>query len=268
MLKILRILAFNMLFLFSIPLYAENFIESPEIEQVFKMNKVIGTFVLYDVNNNTFYGYNKKRAQTLYPPASTFKIYNALIALSAGTVSSVDEVFFKYDGKSDYFLENWKKDSNLRYGIKVSHFPAFQELARRTGMKTMQENINKLNYGNKDLGKSVDNFWLTTLKITPIQQTTLLASLAKKELPFDKKYQSDVVDIIYMEDINGWKLYGKTGALSEKDENPALGWFVGFVEKDNNIYTFALNIDMPNETYISKRLPLAIMTIKAMGILK
>lgn len=75
----------------------------------------------------------------------------------------------------------------------------------------MQAGINKLNYGNKNLGKKVDEFWLESLKISPIQQTELLESLAKQELPFSKKAQTDVKEVMFLDNINGWDVYGKTG---------------------------------------------------------
>lgn len=63
-------------------------------------------------------GYNKKRAETLYTPASTFKIFNALIGLDSGSVKNVDEIIFIYDGHSDMFLENWKQNTSIRSGMK------------------------------------------------------------------------------------------------------------------------------------------------------
>ncbi len=265
MLKIFQIILFNIIFFSS--LHGISFVENKKIKKLFDNSQINGTFVLYDVQKNILTGYNEKRASTPYIPASTFKIYNALIGLSTNTVKNVDEIFFIYDGTTDMFFENWKKDSNLRYGIKVSHLPAFQELARKIGMKKMQKNVDKLNYGNKNLGNKVDTFWLDSLKITPIQQTELLTKFSKEELPFDKKYQEEIKQIIFIENINGWDLYGKTG-LATKNYDPAVGWFVGWVEKDGNIYSFALNIDMIDESYVSKRISISKKSLEAYGLLK
>lgn len=264
MLKIFGTFILSILFVSS--LYAVNFKEDANIKKLFDNEKISGTFVIYDTQNNLLVGYNEKRANTLYTPASTFKIFNALIGLDTKTVKNVDEIIFKYDGHSDMFLENWKQDSSLRYGMKVSHLPAFQELARRIGMEKMQAGINKLNYGNKNLGKKVDEFWLESLKISPIQQTELIEKLAKQELPFSKQAQLDVKEIMLLENINGWNLYGKTGWATRGYE-PSIGWFVGWVERDGKIYSFALNIDMPNESYIGKRIPLAKKVLEAYGLL-
>jgi beta-lactamase class D len=265
MLKILFSFLCSILFVTS--LQAIDFKEDKNIKKLFDDEKITGTFVIYDTQKKILVGYNKKRAETLYTPASTFKIFNALIGLDSGSVKNVDEIIFIYDGNSDMFLENWKQDTSIRSGMKISHLPAFQELARRIGMEKMQAGINKLNYGNKNLGKKVDEFWLESLKISPIQQTELLDSLAKQELPFSKKAQTDVKEVMFLDNINGWDIYGKTGWATRGYE-PSIGWFVGWVERDGKIYSFVLNMNMNDESYISKRVPLAKKALEAYGLLK
>ena len=60
---------------------------------------------------------------------------------------------------------------------------------------------------------------------------------------------------------NGWELYGKTGNGSQladdgtKMEDRQVGWFVGFLRKDENVITFVQLIadDEKQETYASLR---------------
>ncbi len=59
-------------------------------------------------------------------------------------------------------------------------------------------------------------------------------------------------NILYVETLsNGWKLYGKAGSgFGEKndgtyDVNGRLGWFVGWIQKDKEIYVFAINFIGP-----------------------
>ena len=132
--------------------------ETRAIEDAFKKAGVEGTFVLYDVQEKTHTGYNSSRAAKRFIPASTFKIANSLIGLSVGAVKDVDDILL-YGGKPQY-LAIWEHDMSLRAAIKISNVPIYQELARRTGLKDMQENIDKLNYGNKTIGNIVDKFWL------------------------------------------------------------------------------------------------------------
>lgn len=259
-----RILLTTMLLL-STAAQAMSFEENQAVAEVFQKAKVNGTFVLYDVAKQRLIGYNPKRAETRFLPASTFKIPNSLIGLETGAVRSVDEVFWHYDG-GPTFLDSWKKDMNLREAIKVSNVPAYQALARRIGLENMQANINKLNYGNRDIGKKVDVFWLEgPIKISAVEQTAFLARLAQQQLPFSKKNQLNVRDILKQESGQNWALYAKTG-WTGRVAHP-IGWFVGWVEQDRKIYSFALNIDMPEFSKGQTRLDVAKASLKALGLL-
>jgi beta-lactamase class D len=267
MLKLFFGILLNLLLIF--PSYAIDFKENKSLRKHFDVEKVTGTFVLFDVQQQTLVGYNKNRAETLYTPASTFKIFNALIGLEHGAVKNVDDILFKYTGQTDLFLDSWKQNTSLRSGMKVSHVPAFQALARKIGMERMQTSLNQLNYGNKKLGNKVDEFWLEsdTLKISPIQQTELIAKLATQALPLSKKSQTDVKEILLLDTINGWNLYGKTG-WATRGYKPSIGWFVGWIERDDKIYSFALNIDIEDKSYLAKRIPLTKKVLEAYGLLK
>ena len=53
--------------------------EVPEWKQYFKAARVEGTFLLYDLNAETYLVYNAKRANASFIPASTNKIFNSLV---------------------------------------------------------------------------------------------------------------------------------------------------------------------------------------------
>lgn len=252
--------------------WALGFQASPAVAKIFDEAKVSGTFVLYDVSEQKLIGYDQKRAETRFSPASTFKIANSLIGLSTGTVSSVDEVFYHYDGKPK-FLKSWERDMGLREAMKVSNVEAYQVLARRIGVKRMKDNLTALNFGNAAIGKSVETFWLDgSLKISAVEQTAFLARLAQGKLPYPANVQAAVRDITKLEEGNDWVLHGKTGWASK--EQPDIGWFVGWVEQAGKIYSFALNIDMPRDTAppafptaSPKRQEIAEASLRALGLL-
>lgn len=236
------------------------------IDAVFKEENATGAFVIYNVQENRFIIYNKKRSKQPYYPASTFKIVNSLIGLSTKTLKDVDEVFYKYDG-SKMFLKSWEQDANLRYAIKVSQLPAYQELARKIGIQRMQENITKLNYGNMVIGNKVDTFWLQgPLEINAIQQTEFLAQLATYKLPILSNIQQAVHDIIKLEEGNNWTLYGKTG-WTVSNSKDSIGWFVGWVESNGKIYSFAMNMDIKDFSELTKREIITKKTLKSLGLL-
>jgi beta-lactamase class D len=51
-----------------------------------------------------------------------------------------------------------------------------------------------------------------------------------------------VEEIIILEETEGYRLSGKTGWASSVD--PDIGWFVGYLEKDEDHYYFATNVEL------------------------
>ncbi|EAJ8813286.1 class D beta-lactamase, partial [Campylobacter jejuni] len=142
----------------------------------FKEYNTSGTFVFYD--GKTWASNDFSRAMETFSPASTFKIFNALIALDSGVIKTKKEIFYHYRGEK-VFLSSWAQDMNLSSAIKYSNVLAFKEVARRIGIKTMQEYLNKLHYGNAKISK-IDTFWLdNSLKISAKEQAILLLDFHK-----------------------------------------------------------------------------------------
>lgn len=245
--------------------HALDWLDSPQIGALFAGAGVKGTFVLYDVAANRLVGHDRDRANTRFVPASTFKIPNSLIGLSVGAARDVDEIL-PYGGKPQP-IKAWEKDMGLREAIAMSNVPIYQELARRIGLDRMREGIAKMDFGNGEIGGVVDTFWLVgPLEISAVEQARFLAKLARGALPFPKSIQESVRDIVRLERGDDWTLYGKTGWKSAP--GPGIGWWVGWVQKDGDVYAFALNIDMRQATDAGKRVELGKASLKALGILR
>ncbi len=227
----------------------ENIITQSQMDSIFTANKVNGTLVLYDLKNQKNYVHNKKRANKGFLPASTFKIPNSLIGLETKAVKDENEII-KWDGVERSF-ESWNRDHSMKTAIKVSCVPFYQEIARRIGKTQMQQWINKINYGNKNISEKIDDFWLVgNLRITAFEQIDFLKNLYANKLPFSENTLKVVKEILILEETEKYILRGKTGwATKEK-----VGWWVGYLETGNNVYFLAMNIDMPDESYIFKRL--------------
>lgn len=223
------------------------------------------TFALYDVAENRLLGYAGQRAARRFTPASTFKIPNSLIGLSTGAVSDTDAVFYKHDGKPKY-LKSWEKDMNLREAIKVSCVPAYQTLARRIGLAEMRRMVRAFAYGNAETGERVDQFWLEgPLAISAVEQTLFLARLAQGQLPCPPDAQTATRDICRLESGDGWTLYGKTGLATQKPVS--IGWFVGWVERGDRTYTFALNMDITDNSALPLRIELAKTALRTLQLI-
>jgi beta-lactamase class D len=244
--------------------HASEWKTSKQIDQLFKREHVRGTFIVHDVSADTYIVHDRKRAETRYIPASTFKIANTLIGLSSGVIGSVDEVLPYGGGKTR--RPEWAHDMSLRDAIKISNVPVYQGLARRIGVDRMRDGLRKLNYGNMDPGTVVDQFWLDgPLKISALEQTAFLDKLAQDQLPFPPAAMAAVRDITRQEGTAD--LHAKTGWGSPPNAQVDIGWWVGWVKKDGKLYTFALNLDISNDAAGEKRVPLGKAALTALGLL-
>ena len=66
-----------------------------------------GSFVLYDMAQDTWRIYNREHASLRVSPNSTYKIYGALLGLEEGVITPKDS-FIKWNGEHDPFPE-WNK---------------------------------------------------------------------------------------------------------------------------------------------------------------
>lgn len=194
-----------------------------------------GTAVIVDLNTSvkTIYG---NHADKRVSPCSTFKILNSVIALDAGAVRDENETI-EWDGVVREY-PFWNTEHSMRSAIGVSTVWFYQELARRIGEKKMDEMVRLAEYGNMDISSSLTDFCLGggSLKISPNEQTGFIAKLVRNHLPFSRRSQSIVKEIMRLEKRDGVTLSGKTGSCG------GIGWFVGFVERDENVKVFAFQI--------------------------
>ncbi len=254
---------FALFLMWSFPLLAEDTFYRDDLEEVFRTHTTDGTFVLYDVSKDTLTVVGATRAGTRFIPASTFKVANSLIALDLGVVTDEDEVV-PYGGKPQPF-KAWEKDMSLREAIRVSNVPVFQEVARRVGLGQYQRYLEVLAYGNQQTGTDVEHFWLKgPLEISALEQVRFLASLAQETLPISSKSQKAVRDILRTDHSGQSTLYAKSGWTNTP--SPDLGWYVGWVERSDELYVFALNIDIHSRSDAKLRKQLAFEFLSAFGI--
>ena len=238
--------------------------ERPDLMTVFRRHEAEGTFVLYDVPADRVITVNRQRAEKRYVPASTFKIANSLIALEAGVVRDENEVV-PYGGKPQPF-KAWEKDMPMHEAIAASNVPIYQELARRVGLERYSQWLARLDYGNRQIGSSVDTFWLDgPLEISAVEQARFVAALAQQKLPVSVRSQAIVHSILRLETTDGRVLYGKTGWRFSSA--PQLGWWTGWVERESKIFAFALNIDMTSPADAKKRIAIGRDMLGNFGIL-
>jgi len=225
----------------------------------------VGTFVGYKIDDYLIIASDKNRSGEAKQPASTFKIPNSLIALETGVVEDPDKDVFKWDGVTRP-IEAWNKDHTLRSAIAASVVPVYQEIARRIGEVRMQKYVDLFDYGNRDIGGGIDQFWLTgNLRIDPVQQVDFVDRLRRGVLPISKRSQELVRDILPVTKVGDAVIRAKSGLLGAERGEPSLGWMVGWAEKGSAHTVFALNMDCPEPRLIPERMVLTQACLKDIG---
>ncbi|MBR1124096.1 class D beta-lactamase [Bradyrhizobium lablabi] len=213
-----------------------------------------GTFVAYKVDDYLFISSDKVRATQAQLPASTFKIPNSIIALETGVVKDPDKDVFKWDGVKRA-IEPWNQDHTLRSAIAASAVPVYQEIARRIGPERMQKYVDLFEYGNRDIGGGIDQFWLTgNLRIDPMQQIEFVDKLRRGVLPVSKRSQELTRDILPVTKVGNAIIRAKTGLLGAEQGKPSLGWLVGWAEAGSQQTVFAMNMDCKEPAHIAARM--------------
>ena len=208
--------------------------------KVFAAYGVEGTFVVLNTGSHTCTSFNPTRAATRFLPASTFKIFNTMVALDEGSIPDAETVL-KWDGV-DRGSSAWNRDQNMRTAFRASTVWFYQELARRTGEERMRKWLERERYGNADPSGGIDRFWLDGgLRISANEQIDFLYRLYRGELDFSARAQNIANDILTWERSDEYVLKGKTG-WTEYDGRQ-LGWLVGYVERSGNIWIYAMNFE-------------------------
>ena len=226
----------------------------PDFGDAFTEVDTTGTFAVLDVAGNRIVVSDRERAERGFLPASTFKIPNSIIALETGVVEDPDKDVFKWDGVTRS-IEPWNKDHTLRSAIAASVVPVYQEIARKIGPERMQKYLDLFEYGNRNIGGGIDQFWLTgNLRIDPMQQIDFVDRLRRGVLPVSKRSQELVRDILPVTKVGNATIRAKTGLLGAEQGKPSLGWLVGWAEAGSQQTVFAMNMDCKEQAHIAARM--------------
>lgn len=231
-----------------------------------------GTFVLLDAQSGQTLCHNPERAGTAFLPASTFKIPNTLIALESGVAASPDFALAwnsTIAPRQPWWPAAWARDHTLRTALPNSVVWYYQELARRIGTERMQSYVDRLDYGNRDISGGIDQFWLTGgLRISAVQQVDFLRRFYFRELPASEGTTRLIKDLLIMEETPAYRLSGKSGwsGLGESSAEP-VGWLVGYLERNGQVYFFATNIAIKKNEDAAARLSITKGILRHVGLI-
>ncbi len=249
--KILLSISFTFLFAFA---------NDSDLQNIFDKYKINGTLILSSLNKKEVYIYNKARSTKRYLPASTFKIINTLIALDEKAIKNQHEII-KWDGIIRGY-KPWNQNHTLESAFKVSCVWCYQSLAERVGDKNYLEHLNNINYGNQKTGTNLTTFWLDgDIRISAMQQIDFLQKIHAVDLPYKKEDINILKNIMIVNQTSSYTIRAKTGWTKN------IGWYVGYVENDNNVWFFALNMDIYSKRDLKYRKELVMQVLKKKEIL-
>lgn len=209
------------------------------------MNNINGALVILDLQSNDVVVYDSSVALSRNTPCSSFKIWNTLFGIENGIIKSENDQFYKWDGEKR-FLPEWNKDLSLQEAFQFSCVPAYQNLAKKIGVESMQNWIDKINYGDKDISSGIDQFWLPrkgkkSIKISPEEQAILMKKLINNQLGFSDKSIQILKKVMHYKTTDKGSLYGKTGSGQDVDDvqDNNIGWYVGYIIGNNGKYAFS-----------------------------
>lgn len=238
-----------------------------------------GSFVLYDLKNDTWSIYDMDHAALRISPDSTYKIYGALFGLEEGIITPEDS--FMAWNKVNWPLEAWNADQDLDSAMRASVNWYFQEIDRQLDASALRNYMKRTEYGNENINSGISSllpdgigrrpedassFWMEgTLKISPIEQVELLTALYSNRFGFSPENVAAVKDSICLFSSENNSFYGKTGT-GRVDGQDVNGWFTGYIETSGNTCFFAANIQSEEHATGSKASEISLAILSDMGI--
>ena len=224
-------------------------------------------FIMADLKSGKIIHQEGDICQTRLSPSSTFKIALSLMGYDAGILKDAKIPEWKYNEKYPSWISSWKQPHNPTTWIKDSCVWYSQVLTRKLGIKKFQYYVHLLNYGNQNLlgdplkKNGLTMSWLSSsLKISPSEQVSFLQKFLTKKFPLSSHSYDMTQRILFIEKLNnGWDLYGKTGMgfLKNLDgtfnENKPVGWFVGWLTRNDQTFVFANVVVDKNITGLTAR---------------
>lgn len=208
-----------------------------------------GAAVIYDAAENCYQIYNQELADTQRSPCSTFKIISSLIALEDGIIE-VDNSTRTWSGEI-FWNEDWNRDIDFSDAFHASCVWYFREVIDEIGRDAIQEELNKLQYGNCDIsdweGRLNTNnnnpvltgFWIeSSLLISPKEQTEVMERIFGNQTDYSEETINQLKQVMLLTEQSETdiSIYGKTG-MGKAQGIVVDAWFTGFADKaDKRIY--------------------------------
>ncbi len=235
-----------------------------------------GAAVFYDATNNRYMIYNEELAATRTSPCSTFKIISSLIALEHKILSPQDSTR-TWSGES-FWNENWNRDTDFEQAFRDSCVWYFREVIDEIGPDLLQEELNRLQYGNCDISdwegrqntnnqnRALTGFWIeSSLAISPKEQTQVMERIFGNNSSYSAETLQELKRVMAAADQEqtAFSLYGKTG-MGKAQGVTVDAWYTGFSENAGETLYFCVYLGKTDgknaSSAIAKQIAVALLT--------
>ena len=254
--------------LLTIALSLISLVSAPDdkaLGEVFRTHNASGTIVIRSFKRGTTYTWNQERSAKRFPAASTFKIFNTLIALDEGVFDLANEQFI-WDG-TRYEIEGWNQNLSMSVAFKISCVWCYQKLAERIGAKKYESHIKRAEYGALTSPFQTTTFWLDgSLSVSALEQVMFLRKVHSRSLSYRKSSYDGLKEIMKTDSPTGAQLYAKTGWTDRT--KPGIGWYVGYVDTGSDVWLFAMNMDVDDPGQLELRRKIILSALESKGIIR
>lgn len=207
-----------------------------------------GCFLILDKRTGVLVDeYNSTRCDIRFSPYSSFKIAAALIAFETGVFKD-EKQLIRWDGVKRGRKEIDQDLTPITF-MSTSAKWVTEWIMTKVGEKKIAAFLKSFSYGNQDFSGGLKDAWVSSsLKISAREQVSFLSKFWSDELGLSSLTNEKAKNIFFVKKFGGnTELYGKTGTgclegnkcLSQPDK--MIGWFVGILKNDKDIFVFAGN---------------------------
>ncbi|MGV3762670.1 penicillin-binding transpeptidase domain-containing protein [Parapedobacter sp.] len=242
------------------------------LQQPFRDCGFEGSITIFDYKQGEWITSDRADSAVQAVPASTFKVINLLIALETGVIASeLDTV--RWIGTIDTTLYGYRpstyKDMTVKEAFEVSAGWVFMELAKKVGKERYLHCLRSVGYGNAEVSDEADFWNFGPLKISPRNQVELLVKAYEGKLPFSGRNLGILKRVMVTEQTDDYTIHSKTGWGNQDGKD--IGWWVGYVERTDNVYFFATRITKDRHTrngnFMKCRVDITKTVLQALGAL-
>jgi beta-lactamase class D len=167
-----------------------------------------------------------------------------LIALETGVIKDENDTV-QWIGSTDTALYGYRpeiyRDMSVKEAFQESAGWVFIELAKKVGRERYQRYLSASQYGNGNLTENGADFWnFGTFAISPRNQVQFLVKVYGGNVPFSKRNVEILKRVMITERTSSFIIRSKTGWT--RVEGKDWGWWIGYVERKDNVYFFATRV--------------------------